>query len=51
MTETNNSIRLHIQNPPRRETAPPGYPVRKMDPAFIISRRWFDAAVASNVGS
>ena len=48
MTETNKSIRLHIQNPPTPETAPPGYPVRKMDPAFVISRRWFDEACARN---
>ncbi|MDP6884274.1 MAG: NAD(P)-dependent oxidoreductase, partial [Rhodospirillales bacterium] len=46
MTEHANPIRLHIQNPPTPETAPPGYPVRKMNPAFVISRRWFDEALA-----
>ncbi|HJO97664.1 MAG TPA: hypothetical protein QF891_06670, partial [Rhodospirillales bacterium] len=48
MTETTKSIRLHIQNPPTPETAPPGYPVRKMNPAFVISGRWFDEACARN---
>lgn len=37
-------IRLHVQNPPSPETAPPGYPVRKMDPAFFLTRAHYDDA-------
>ncbi len=39
-------IRLHVQNPPTPETAPPGYPVRKMDPAFVITEAQFADAAA-----
>jgi len=47
MTEISKTIRLHIQNPPTPETAPPGYMVRKMNPAFVISQTWFDEARAA----
>jgi hypothetical protein len=47
MTDAAKSICLHILNPPTPETAPPGYMVRKMNPAFVISQTWFDEARAA----
>ena len=46
MSDFNRRIRLHVQNPPSPESAPPGYPVRKMNPAFAITRRQYDDACA-----
>ena len=42
MTDPNRRIRLHIQNPPTPEKAPPGYSVRKTNPAFAITRQQYD---------
>ncbi len=44
MPDSNRRIRLHIQNPPSPEKAPPGYPVRKANPAFAIARGQYDVA-------
>ena len=44
MSETDTRIRLHVQNPPSPEKAPPGYPVRKSNPAFAITRAQYDEA-------
>ena len=44
MPGNDRRIRLHVQNPPSPEKAPPGYPVRKSNPAFAITRAQYDDA-------